>query len=367
MKRQLFAGHSPLMRLVQGVATSVDSKIVVKKCYDSEHFDVAASMPETELLRTAEDSFLRYRAYQSRPFIVSQGREIVTALHSKAIIAPPEGLVDEFNVGGGTGMPAYLLEQDFERHAGALHVTASKVKQQRGLSIPLCHYGIGTFGHFVLDALLQVYIFRRELAEEALLLHWPLPEIWMEQVLDRIVGGRRREITASIVRMERAGLSSALAGHGVYFPGSWSIRFFEWLRACMQVPEYSSNGRLYIRRAPRFGRLIANSEDLERLTHSYGFTAISPEDHALDDQMRLFASAGVVLSVWGSTLTLAPMLGRDRIVIELLPLYVRDAWFPRQAAVHGLDYRPLLQEADAAGTVTIDLEALEISLRALPA
>ncbi len=332
-----------------------------------EDYDLKPALSEAELRHAPDNSYLRYSAYRSRSFLIAEGREIMSARHSKAIVAPGRGLIDEFNVGGGAGMPAYLLEQDFERRGDVLELASTRVERIRGFSIPLCHYGVGTFGHFILDALLQLYVFRRELSDDARLLHWLLPETWMGPVLDRCGAGRRREVSDSVVQMERAGLSSALAGHGVYFPGSWSVRFFAWLRTCLQIPAYSGGGRLFVRRSPAFGRVISNAKEVETLACSHGFLAISPEDLPIEAQMRAFASSEVVLSPWGSTLTLSPMLAGEKIVIELLPSSVRDAWFPRQAVVHGLNYRPLLQASDEAGNMEIDLDALEILLRALPA
>ena len=230
-----------------------------------------------------------------------------------------------------------------------------------GYSIPLGHYGFETFGHFVLDGLLQIFLHEGALQSGAArLVHWPLSHPWMEPLLERCgaTQGRRFTLSAPVGLLQSAGLSSALAGHGVYFPGNFSAPFFDWLRRRL-VGTPGPAKRLYIRRGPGYGRQILNQPELERWLEAREFLIVDPQEVDVARQAELFAGAETAISAWGSGLTLAPLLAGRRNVIELLPETVTDPWFLRQAAVHGLSLSPLVQPATPQGDIAVDLERLE--------
>lgn len=315
------------------------------------------------------DHFLNNDGYLSRRFLVAEGRQIAVTRHGKAVAAPGRGLIDEFNVGGGAAIPRDLLAGDLAETADGWSVGRGDVEQVEGVCAPFCHYGLGTFGHFVLDGLLQVFLFRRELASGSVrLAHWPLPHAWMGPVLEQcgVSARARRELRRPVALLRRAALSSALAGHGVYFPNALSVAFFAWLRSVFVGERPASGGRLYIRRSDQFGRAITNAGELEGLATARGFQVITPEALPAAEQIRLFAGAEVVLSAWGSGLTLAPLLGGGRRVIELLPTSVTDPWFMRQAVVHGLRYSPIVHPSDSGGGFRADLERVDRVLAGLP-
>ena len=315
------------------------------------------------------EHFLRAPNYLSGRFLVGEGRDILLTGIAKAPGAPGFGLLDEFNVSGGAGVPDALLSD----HLGhgpddALVIDESRVQRVPGLSVPFCHYGLSAFGHFVLDGLLQVHLWERELrAGEARLVHWLFPHPWLQAGLDqlRLPPRAQLRLQAPVALLQRAGLSSALAGHGVYFPGPFSGPFFDWLRVRFGARTPERPARLYVRRSAGFERGIANQPELEALLVQHGFTVYVPEADSLAGQIRTFAAAGEVVSPWGSTLTLAPLLAGPRRVIELLPDAVTDSWFHRQAVVHRLDYVPILHRAEPDRSFTADLRRIDAVLRAL--
>ena len=336
---------------------------------EPEHYATAAVLnPATNLEAFAPDHFLRYPEYQALPFVRGVGDDIAYTRIAKAIAAPGLGFIDQFNVGGGANIPDTLLEGELVREPGDVFVADGDVERVAGLSVPLCHYGYSAFGHFVLDALLQVFVWERALhAGDMRLVHWPLQDSWMQPILSAcgVPAQAQRELRHPVALLQRAGLSSALAAYGVYYPAAYSRAFFLWLSAKFDVAPRSTLEKLYVRRSGGSPRPIENGGELEALAVRHGFRILDPGEHSFAEQVRAFASARVVLSAWGSTLTLAPLLRGERRVIELLPDTVTDIWFLRQAAVHGLDYLPVLQKGDASGGFSADLEALERTLMAL--
>jgi capsular polysaccharide biosynthesis protein len=301
-------------------------------------------------------------------FIVARGRDIGMLRLSAGVFAPELGLIDQFNVGGAANAPASQLIADIGEDRT---LAASAIERVPGLSIPFCHYGYQAFGHFILDGLLQVYLFRDVLASgEAKLAYWPLAQAWMEPLLERcgVPAGSRRVLRKPAAVFEQAGLSSALAGQGVYYPGAFSAPFFAWLREALVGPRIenpSEWAKVYIRRNGGSGaRAVRNQDALEAMLVERGFTIVDPTGMDIASQAQAIAKAEVLVSAWGSGQTLAPLLGGARRVIELTPDNVTDPWFLRQAAVHGLDYWPVLHEASAAGEIEADLPAIVRALEA---
>jgi capsular polysaccharide biosynthesis protein len=327
--------------------------------------------PGADLSGTAPDHFLRRATYAPEPFVQGVGRDIVYTRVGRALFAPEHGLIDQFSVGGGLNMPDDLLEREFAYEPdGALRVDDPDLEYVPGVSVPFSHYGYSAFGHFVLDSLLQVHLYERALhSGEARLVHWRLQEAWMQTALEACGLPRpaQHELTRPFALLQHAELSSALAAYGVYHPGAYSRRFFDWLAARVGPGASAPARKLYIRRSEGSPRPIGNSAALEDLARRHGFEVLDPRDHSFAEQVRAFAGADTVMSAWGSTLTLAPLLRGPRRVIELLPGTVTDPWFFSQVVVHGLDYVPVLQAAEPSGAFEADLDALERVLRTLQA
>jgi capsular polysaccharide biosynthesis protein len=164
-----------------------------------------------------------------------------------------------------------------------------------------------------------------------------------------------------VALLQTAGLSSALAGHGVYFPGDYSRGFFAWLRNKL-VRRPGSVRKLYVRRPDDYDRRILNQAELEARLQAQGFEVLDPAAQDIAAQAEAFAGAHMVVCAWGSGLTLAPLLSGRRTVVELLPQTVTDPWFLRQAVVHGLDYRPIPHPATPQGDITADIDRIEHAL-----
>jgi capsular polysaccharide biosynthesis protein len=303
------------------------------------------------------------------PFRLAEVRDVVSTRHAKAIAVPGAGFIGDFNVGGTEHIRKDLLVGDLQPAPAGWLLDRGSVEVLDGLSVPFCHYGYCAFGHFVLDGLMQVYLFRSELSSgSARLVHWPFEREWMDPALDAcgVPARARRELRQATVLMRRAGLSSALAAHGVYFPTSIAHGFFAWLRAMFDVDRGGCPERIYIRRDPASGRVVYNQAELEQLLRDRGFHIVTGEALSLGEQGRMFSGARLAMAPFGSGLTLAPLLGGDRRVIELLPSTTTDAWFTRQAAVHRLNYHPIVHLSASDGSFEADLERIDRVLAALP-
>jgi capsular polysaccharide biosynthesis protein len=220
-------------------------------------------------------------------------------------------------------MPDDLLEREFVYEPdGALSVEEPEIERVPGVTAPFFHYGYTAFGHFVLDGLLQIHLYEDALhAGDLKLAHWPLQEPWMQPAIEAcgLPARARRELRGAFVLLQRAAMSSALAAYGVYHPAGYSRRFFAWLAARVGGRAGATADKIYIRRTPGSPRPIGNSAELEAFAREQGFEVFDPGEHSFAEQVRIFMGAETVLSPFGSTLTLAPLLRGRRRVIELLP------------------------------------------------
>jgi capsular polysaccharide biosynthesis protein len=308
--------------------------------------------------------FVHWQSIESRRFLTCTAFDVAITRSARAVCAPGLGPIEEFNVGGGGG-PSDLLKQDLAPHGSGWRIDNEDVERIAGFSIPFCHYGQTAFGHFVLDGLLQVYLFERQIHDgTAKLVDWPFAFKHLSVSLEAcgVPSHARRELRKPAALLQKAGLSSALAAQGVFFPGSYSEPFFNWLRAKFVPPNAKSGNRLYVRRLNRYTRRILNAEDLEALVKSYDFEVFEPEQHSFAEQVRAFAGADVALGTFGSGLTFSPLLGGRRLIIELLPSTVTVAWFVRQATVHRLDYLPIVHSANAEADFVADLPRIDAIL-----
>ena len=336
---------------------------------DAELFELGETLDRASGVDAlGPDHCLSAPQYLSRPFVRCKAANIVWTRGAKAIAAPGRGLIDDFHVGPAGVWPSGLIEQDLQQDAAGWRSRRSAgLEIVPGASIPLCHYGQRAFGHFVLDGLLQVYLHREALAAgEARLVHWPFESPWMEDLLTRCgaPASARRVLSGDLVLLETAHLSSALAGHGVYFPGRFALGFFDWLRGRLTDPTVAQPPtlkRLYVRRDPDDSRPVIDQDRLEAFLMARGFEILDSRQDRIDQQVQKIASAGLLLSSWGSGATLAPLLGGARQVVELTPESVTDPWFARQAAVHGLRYTPIIHPS-TDGAIVPDLGRIAATL-----
>ena len=307
-----------------------------------------------------------FDVYKPRDFLVCKLRNTVITAIGKCVASEKMGFIEEFNVGGASSIPTGLLEHDLSKTEHGWYADDSRIEHIKGLSVPFCHYGLNAFGHFILDGLLQIFLFKDEIfSGQAKLVRWPFAEAWSNAFLEAcgITHEHTIVLNQPVAHLETALLSSALAGHGVYFPTSLSKPFFSWLKSLFQVDLRRPTRRLYVQRSETSSRPLMQDHEIESLCNRFGIETISPSKMSLAEQIGAFLSSDLIVSPFGSTLTLAPLLKGKRTVIELLPSYVDDVWFQRQSIIHDLDYQSISLDTSAEGVTSVDLDVLDQVLR----
>jgi hypothetical protein len=105
--------------------------------------------------------------------------------------------------------------------------------------------------------------------------------------------------------------------------------------------------RIFVRRDERFGRVLRNSRELERIAESAGFDVVEPGALDVEEQIRLFSAARTVVGVHGAGL--ANLVYRGTRPLDLLELFP-PTWHGPQyfwnASALGHGYRGLFGDRD---------------------
>jgi hypothetical protein len=108
--------------------------------------------------------------------------------------------------------------------------------------------------------------------------------------------------------------------------------------------------RLFVRRDERFGRVLRNSKELERIAEGAGFETVEPATLDVEEQIALFSQARKVVGVHGAGL--ANLVYRGSRPLDLLELFP-PTWHGPQyfwnASALGHGYRGLFGERDGDG------------------
>ena len=143
-------------------------------------------------------------------------------------------------------------------------------------------------------------------------------------------------------------------------PPRWAL---EWLRERLVGEPKRHDRRIYVSRADASMRRVANESDLIPLLAERGFETLLPGELGLQDQLRAFAEAEVVLGPHGAGL--ANLCASSRAtVIELQRRDDFRAAYFAQANAQGLEYWYLLCRPVGRWNLRVEIAEMERTLDA---
>ncbi len=147
-------------------------------------------------------------------------------------------------------------------------------------------------------------------------------------------------------------------------PGTLTPRHAAWLRSRL-FPEASAAGRadrprrLYVSRRDAQARGLTNEEEVIALLAPLGFEIVVPGSLTMEEQIRTFAAAEIVVAPHGAGNTNIVFCRPDAILIELVPEAVKQCHYWMLASVAGLRYGRLLCAPAPTGlSMTVDIGRL---------
>lgn len=177
--------------------------------------------------------------------------------------------------------------------------------------------------HWITEHLLKLRAaerYRKERGELPLLIIPPEPTEYMLDSLERMGYGK-----AELMPWQQTGAEVDQLVVSSY--PEVTRESLKWLRSKMMKPEdlptAAERGlRLYISRRDVGKRRVLNEEELEPMLQEHGFEIIIPSEHSLEEQIRLFRRAEMVIGPHGAGLTNL-VWGDDLKVIELFGEEIR--------------------------------------------
>jgi capsular polysaccharide biosynthesis protein len=203
--------------------------------------------------------------------------------------------------------------------------------------------GAVNYYHFVTDVLPRIAI-AEQCADREPPERWYVPASTQDRagLLDRLGITAERRIDSTQVPHVRAECLVVPGLPGIEQHPAWVVPF---LRERLLPAEYERiPGRcLYVTRgAAKNNRAVLNEAELVTALSDRGFMPVDPGALTIDDEIRTFAEADVVVSAHGAALTNMVFMNPGALVIELFPAsHVMPAYWKLAGTVPGLGYQYL--------------------------
>lgn len=134
-------------------------------------------------------------------------------------------------------------------------------------------------------------------------------------------------------------VSNFLYGNFTYVRPPFAQQLYDKLSS--SIPDDNSNDPLeliYISRADSNSRVMLNESELIQGLEKQGFKSISLSSLSLDDQIRVFRNAKIIVAPHGAGMANIAFCNKDCKVYELTPIHYINPCFVSLAQLAGLEY-----------------------------
>lgn len=267
----------------------------------------------------------------------------------------------------------YLLDTDRGSWAGMLDRPLRRHVDVDVAIAPWSH-NWGTFGDYLLFVVAKLCRVKEALDAEswdAATLCYPMRRTSYErQYLTRLgFSPDRLRDTRNGIRLSARAVVTANNQSTLWLPSPTSV--FALRRTFMSDPgRYAGTRRLYVSRS-RWRRKVLNENAVRRVVASFGLEILEDVPTDLDEQIRLFRDASLIVSPHGSALTNLVWCGRGTRVIELFSRsYVKKHFAYLSHLLH-LDYAYLVDDSskpdhwtNVGEDMSVDVHGLRMALEA---
>jgi capsular polysaccharide biosynthesis protein len=311
---------------------------------------------------------------EGHPTFAAEARELIGRV---AVAELPRGRVlgSYSAVITGTGELVHEVSQYFGTRRPRQHPLYLKPFQPDPVDVPgrlgvlaYQHGGLNWY-HFITDVLPRIAI-AEQCTEIETPDRWYVPASTQDRVglLDRMGITAERRIDSMQVPHVRAESLVVPGLPGTEQHPAWVTEF---LRERLLTDGYERvpGRRVYITRGTtKNNRAVLNESDVIAALEARGFVAVNPGALTIDDEIRTFAEADLVVSAHGAALTNIIFMGPGARLIELFPAsHVMPCYWKLAGTVPGLEYRYLCgigskREPDRTKMlvtdITVDIPAL---------
>jgi capsular polysaccharide biosynthesis protein len=227
------------------------------------------------------------------------------------------------------GAMEHLANYDpvFQLNEGALCLasdaehTTSSVDE---VIVPVCGAGSPNYGHYLFDGIGPAFMLTQLLPPGAVRIAGQRPKPWQKDILDALgLSDGYIEIHGP-VRFRKMIATTTLALH-VSFPTGFVRPVFDMMRFYFGASARPTRALFVSRRS--FGhRLLTNREEIEAMAETMGLEVVEPERLTVEEQVRLFASAKLVVGEAGAALANVGFCTPGAVVLEIQTAAFGDGW-----------------------------------------
>jgi capsular polysaccharide biosynthesis protein len=268
----------------------------------------------------------------------------------------------------GSVYKSTFAEAEYATPSGA---KLPSVNRHSGISIAKAvvtmPYGaVHNYGHFVLDCLPTVLLFSRlEKFGDYSFVFPPLTP-WQRRHLE-IIGVSDRIIeTAEAVVAADAVVFSDIMARSLHWQNSPSAAIRNRAHEVLHLPKAGEKtARIYLRRHDAEKRINPYDDEIADRLSALGFTALFPEKLSVDDQIKLFSSAAIVVASAGAALANTIYCRPGTIVVEIQPAPITTIWVRSCCMSADLIWRPYFARSMSAehSSYTEDVARPEVGIR----
>lgn len=205
--------------------------------------------------------------------------------------------------------------------------------------------GTKNYGHFVLDCLTGASLVRSLPELDSYPAVFPPLRPWQRRHLE-LAEVAAREVDDPVLHVSDLVTTSCMA-HFLASPNV-AYRTLRERQIGNHAPTRPGAARVLVSRAGRSNRRFLSEEALAERLEALGFTRVVPEERSVDDQIRLFREAEVVVGCTGAALANALYCSPGTAVVEIKSSLPKGRWLGWLSALLGLRWRPWFCEDVAA-------------------
>ncbi len=202
-----------------------------------------------------------------------------------------------------------------------------------GVLIPVCAAGAPNYGHYLFDGLGVAFMLAKLLPPGMVRLAGQGLKGWQKQIIDALGLSDVYVEVRGPVRFRKMVASTTLALH-VTYPTAFARPVFDFMRFRFGSRERPRRN-LFVSRRGMDHRFFANRDEIEILASSLGFDVVQPEQLPVADQVRLFASAKVVVGEAGAALANIGFCHPGTSVLEIQTAAFGDSWIRATCRIFG--------------------------------
>lgn len=216
------------------------------------------------------------------------------------------------------------------------------------IALPVCGAGFPNYGHFLYDGLPGVVMHRALLKGDLRIVGQKL-SAWQAQILDAL------DLLPLYVALEtptqfRKVLATSMLSMHVSYPSRFVRPMFDLLRFRLGVKSDGPENVFLSRGTDVSKRVLRNRTEVETTMRRLGFEVICPEQLSFREQVRVMASARVIVGEAGAGFANIGFCDPGATILEILPMV--DSWTQSACLQMGHRWRgffPLIDEGRLKG------------------